>query len=163
MCILVSDLGSFTINPPLNSSASSKAVVTLELGPTPTIMEDMDRDYALSTMTDLMREYRTQKEDELSLFSRVSALAAKWTLDIRDVIDRGISMIPTSTQQFGLDTGFALRMENTIQEMQSLLHRVTALVPGRSNCFLVDPYGTLMTILRNAGDLHKKTVGSPRY
>ncbi|KAJ7222497.1 hypothetical protein GGX14DRAFT_558594 [Mycena pura] len=88
-----SDPGNFTINPPLNSSASSKAVVTSDLGPIPTITESpMDRDYALSTMSDLMRKYLTQKEDELSLFTQVSTLAAKLTRD-RVLVDKKINLM----------------------------------------------------------------------
>ncbi|KAJ7848767.1 hypothetical protein B0H13DRAFT_1906566 [Mycena leptocephala] len=85
------------------------------------IQEGMERGFALSPMADLVRAYNSHTDEEFSLFRRVNSLASKKALDISEVVDRGVSIFAQPIARFGLKTGFLLRTDHTIKEMQSLL------------------------------------------
>ncbi|KAJ6493581.1 hypothetical protein C8R47DRAFT_947666, partial [Mycena vitilis] len=112
----------------------------------------MSRGYAMSDMADIFRSYLREQEDEISIDSRVKWISGKKSLDPKDVIDRGISTIDIRPR-FGLDPLLIIRVENTVIEMQELLRQASALVPGRTKCFTIDPHYALMPILRGSDSL----------
>ncbi|KAJ7676044.1 hypothetical protein DFH06DRAFT_1318182 [Mycena polygramma] len=123
------------------------------------VQAGMEKGFALSAMADLRREYLTEPDDEPSLFMRVTAIASKKALDVHEIMDRGVSTNLTApTSRFGLETGFNMRTERTITDMQSLLKRAAGMVAGRESCFIIDPHRTMITLLRNARELNELHV-----
>jgi hypothetical protein len=125
--------------------------------PTQSIAPGMERGYALSPMAELERDYSTHTESEASLFERAS-IASKRALDPADILDRGISLHDRPIARFSLETGFLIRTEKTIKDMNFLLSRSSALVPGRSTFFVVDPQYSFLRVLKSAGDLNQLVV-----
>jgi hypothetical protein len=117
------------------------------------IQEGMDRGFALSPMADLIRSYNQHMDEEFSLFRRVTTIASKKALDISEVMDRGVSLFAQPVAQYGLETGFLLRTDRTIKEMQNLLAQASKLIKGRSTCFTIDPHSVFSRVLRSAHDL----------
>ncbi|KAJ6556811.1 hypothetical protein DFH09DRAFT_1084517 [Mycena vulgaris] len=116
------------------------------------VTEGMSRGFAMSAMADLQREYLQHTEDDTSTFNRVISFGAKKTLEVQNIFDRGLHNEEDlkDIPRFTLETGFSKRLEYTIREMQYLLKRASILVPGRQTTFQVDPYGSLLAILRGA-------------
>ncbi|KAF8146432.1 hypothetical protein K438DRAFT_1781049 [Mycena galopus ATCC 62051] len=122
----------------------------------------MERGFALSPMADLLRDYTSSSDSELSLFRRVTTLASKASFDVSEIFDRGTS-VESSRQdpglaRFCLETGFLIRTERTMREMQETLSQAASLVEGRKSCFCIDPHRILVTVLRNANSLNKLQV-----
>jgi hypothetical protein len=118
------------------------------------IPEGMSRGYTMSPMAELQLEYMKEMEEESSIFSRVTLIASKISLELWDVIDRGID--PSNpVPRFGLDPGFALRVWVTISDMQSILQRAASLVPGCTSHFVIDPRDAILPILRGASGLEE--------
>ncbi|KAJ7084202.1 hypothetical protein C8R44DRAFT_894173 [Mycena epipterygia] len=109
----------------------------------------MERGYALSPMAEIHLEYLREEEDETSLFSRMTWLASKKSLEPKELIDRAINSRP----RFGMEPAFGLRLEKTLWAMQLLLKRAAALIPARATWFVIDPHDALFPILRGAMDL----------
>jgi hypothetical protein len=118
----------------------------------------MERGFALSEMGALIMEYNQQGENELSLFMRTTSIASKKALGISDVLDRGVNVLPQPVGRFSLETAFLFRTDKAIKDMQFILNRASALVPGRTSCFTVDPHACLMAVLRSAQDLDELHV-----
>ncbi|KAJ7827585.1 hypothetical protein B0H13DRAFT_2373717 [Mycena leptocephala] len=112
----------------------------------------MQRGYALSEMADLQREFLRETESSGSVFSRVKVIVSKKSLDARDIHDRGIDRTDPKPR-FALETGFAIRVQSTITDMQDILRRAALMVPGRSSWFVIDPQDALLPILNGAHDL----------
>ncbi|KAJ7824858.1 hypothetical protein B0H13DRAFT_2375235 [Mycena leptocephala] len=117
------------------------------------LQEGMDRGFALSPMADLVLAYNHHQDDEYSLFRRVNTLSSKKALDISEIIDRGVSIIALPVARFGLETGFLLRTDRTIKEMQALLTQAAGLIRERTSCFQIDPHAVISRVLRSAHDL----------
>jgi hypothetical protein len=117
------------------------------------VQEGMERGFAMSPMADLTRDYSRHGDSGTSLFMRVTAIVSKKALDIVDVLDRGVNMYDSTMGRFSLETGFLLRTDRTIKEMQNLLLRASSLMGGRSSCFVIDPHLVIMQVLRSANDL----------
>ncbi|KAF8133103.1 hypothetical protein K438DRAFT_1787706 [Mycena galopus ATCC 62051] len=111
------------------------------------------RSPALSVMAELILEYNKSQDSTLSLFRRISTLASKKDLDKSDVLDRGDTHGTQTDPRFGLETGFLLRTDIVIKEMQVVLRKAAALVEGRSSYFVIDPHNVLMTVLKGANSL----------
>ncbi|KAJ7301385.1 hypothetical protein DFH08DRAFT_827581 [Mycena albidolilacea] len=118
----------------------------------------MERGYAMSPMAELERNYASHSENEASLFERSTSIASKCSLDPTDVLDRGVSLHDRPVARFSLETGFLIRTEKTIKDMNALLSRSSALVPGRTTFFLVDPQYSFLRVLKSAGDLNQLLV-----
>jgi hypothetical protein len=131
-------------------SSEERAPVDTTSHPNP----GMHRGYAMSEMAEIQREYLKEPLDETSISSRVNWFGGKKLLDLKDLIDRGISTIETRPR-FGLNEILANRVDRTILEMQDLLTRASSIVPGREHCFTIDPHGALMPILRESDSLDK--------
>ncbi|KAJ6465892.1 hypothetical protein C8R47DRAFT_1224212 [Mycena vitilis] len=146
--------------------SSAEGVTAAEASESWRSQPGMDKGYAMSKMADIRREYLREPVDEPSLMMRVTAIVGKRALDVHEVMDRGVSSAPdTPLGRFALETGFNLRTERTIVDMQSLLRRASALVEGRQSCFVIDPHRTMMTLLRGArelSELHVAWVGLSR-
>ncbi|KAJ7909252.1 hypothetical protein B0H13DRAFT_2330547 [Mycena leptocephala] len=106
-------------------------------------------------MADLVRTYNQHTDEDYSLFRRVTTIASKKALDISEVMDRGVSLFAQPVAQFGLETGFLLRTDRTIKEMQALLTKASGLVRGRLTCFTIDPHSIIARVLRSAHDLNE--------
>jgi hypothetical protein len=91
----------------------------------------MERGFALSPMGELVIAYNQHSDEEFSLFRRINTLSSKKALEISDIINRGVSIVMLTVARFGLETGFLLRMDRSIKEMQALLTKAAALVKGR--------------------------------
>ncbi|KAJ7734686.1 hypothetical protein B0H16DRAFT_1261205, partial [Mycena metata] len=90
---------------------------------------------------------------------RTNLLASKKALDPEDVIDRGVAILNARTgRRFTPESGFFLRTERTISEMQFLLDRAADLVDGCTSSFQIDPFKSLSKVLRNANDLNELHV-----
>ncbi|KAF8213357.1 hypothetical protein K438DRAFT_1750659 [Mycena galopus ATCC 62051] len=120
-------------------------------------LRGMERGFALSPMADLVRAYNSSSDSELSLFQRVMMLASKASFDISDILDQGVIAESSSTKYelacFSLETGFLLRTERTLKEMQDTLSQAASLVVGQNSCFHIDPYRILITVLYIANSL----------
>ncbi|KAJ7732466.1 hypothetical protein DFH07DRAFT_711858, partial [Mycena maculata] len=115
--------------------------------------------YAMSPMYEIRMEYLRDTENETSVFQRVTAFSSKKALEPRDIIDRGKNVkVPNLNPRFSLEPLFSMRVDRTVHEMQGILKRAASLIPGRSSCFTIDPYDTLMNVLRGAGDLDEMNV-----
>jgi hypothetical protein len=79
-------------------------------------------------------------------------------LESADILDRGVSLHDRPIARFSLETGFLIRTEKTIKDMNSLLSRSSALVPGRSTFFVVDPHYSFLRVLKSTGDLNQLVV-----
>lgn len=106
-------------------------------------------------MENLVAEYSKQMDSDLSLFIRSTSIVSKKSLEISDILDRGIPLVKQPVGQFRLDMGLLLKTERTIKDMQELLTKALSLVPGCTSTFTVDPHCILMTVLRSANELDK--------
>ncbi|KAJ7263774.1 hypothetical protein C8J57DRAFT_1512578 [Mycena rebaudengoi] len=113
----------------------------------------MDKGYNDSPMAGLRMEYLTDLEQEYSLGVRVNTLIEKTALDPRDIIDRGLTLDKVSLPRLGLETGFAMRLDSILKELQTMLRRSALLVPGRTSHFVVDPEQVLFNVLQGANTL----------
>jgi hypothetical protein len=113
----------------------------------------MKKGFTLSPMGELATEYSRQTDVELSLFIRSTSMVSKKSLDLLDVLDRGVPFVKQPIGRFGLDTGLFLRTERTINDMQDLLTRAASLVQGRNSTFVVDLHRILITVLKSANEL----------
>ncbi|KAJ7858137.1 hypothetical protein B0H14DRAFT_2577918 [Mycena olivaceomarginata] len=114
----------------------------------------MEKGFALSPMGDLVREYNVQDKD-LSIFIRSTRIAGKKVLERSEVMDRGVSLVlsPQSQDRFSLETGFWMRTERTIRELQALLNKAAGLVRGRLSTYEIDPHGILSALLKGSENL----------
>ncbi|KAJ7746693.1 hypothetical protein B0H16DRAFT_1726414 [Mycena metata] len=143
------------------TTRSGQTSAEREGDPTPdrVMQRGMERGYAMSEMVDLHREFHEDQEMDTSVAVRTNLLASKNTLDREDIIDRGVALLNARTgKRFALESGFFLRTERTINEMQYLLERAADLVDGRTNRFQIDPFKSLSKVLRNANDLNELHV-----
>ncbi|KAJ7878891.1 hypothetical protein B0H13DRAFT_2346282 [Mycena leptocephala] len=133
----------------------STPIGTTEVPARREMQEGMDRGFALSPMADLVLAFNHHSDEDYSLFRRVNTLSSKKALDISEIIDRGVSIVPLPTARFGLETGFLLRTDRTIKEMQALLIQAAGLIRGRTSCFTIDPHAVISRVLRSANDLNE--------
>ncbi|KAJ7812730.1 hypothetical protein B0H14DRAFT_2605577 [Mycena olivaceomarginata] len=114
----------------------------------------MEKGFSLSPMGDLVREYNAQDQD-LSIFIRSTCLAGKKALERAEVMDRGISLRPQTpaVERFSLETGFWMRTERTIRELQALLNKAAGLVKDRTSTYEIDPHGVLSALLKGSQNL----------
>ncbi|KAF8213050.1 hypothetical protein K438DRAFT_1750458 [Mycena galopus ATCC 62051] len=94
-----------------------------------------------------------------SLLDRAASIASKKSLDLSDIVDRGIDMNSRSDHRplgrFALYSDVLLSTEDTVNEMQAVLTDTFSRIHSRSTCFLVDPHNMLMQSLRGANDAHE--------
>jgi hypothetical protein len=109
-------------------------------------------------MAELERNYSSHSENESSLFERATGISSKRFLEAADILDRGVSLHSRPVARFSLETGLLIRTEKSIKDMDSLLARASALVPGRVTFFVVDPHRAFLRVLKSAGDLNQLTV-----
>ncbi|KAJ7792684.1 hypothetical protein B0H13DRAFT_2393912 [Mycena leptocephala] len=143
-----------------SAERSPAAQPSTPIGPTEVpvrreMQEGMDRGFALSPMADLVLAFNHHSDEDYSLFRRVNTLSSKKALDISEIIDRGVSIVPMPMARFGLETGFLLRTDRTIKEMQLLLTQAAGLIRGRTSCFTIDPHAVISRVLRSANDLNE--------
>ncbi|KAJ7162011.1 hypothetical protein C8R46DRAFT_1222145 [Mycena filopes] len=119
--------------------------------------EGMAAGFKQSPMGKLKKEYELETDSESSLESRATQIVSKRVLGISDIMDRGVFLIDNSSPsgRFGPETGFSLRTDSTVRDMQYLLDRANALRPGNSPCFRVDPHDSFMSVLKNAMELNE--------
>jgi hypothetical protein len=118
----------------------------------------MERGYALSPMAEFECNYLSHTNSESSLFERATSISSKRGLEASDVLDRGVSLRDRPLARFSLETGFLLKTEKTINDMNSLLSRAAAWVPGRTSFFVVDPQHSFLRVLKSVGDLNQLLV-----
>ncbi|KAJ6606010.1 hypothetical protein DFH09DRAFT_1269116 [Mycena vulgaris] len=92
-----------------------------------------------------------------SLSQRATSIAGKTSLDPSDVVDRGDDP-HRFVGQFALEDHFAISIENTVQEMQVELTGAFSPTSDRTTCFVVDPRGELLQILRSASSVGELRV-----
>ncbi|KAJ7348014.1 hypothetical protein DFH08DRAFT_960378 [Mycena albidolilacea] len=141
---------------PLQSCRSPSMATYME--ETPSIAPGMERGYTLSPMAELERNYSSHSESESSLFEHATSISSKWTLEATDILDRGVSLHPRLVVRFSLETGLLIRTEKTIKDMNTLLSRSSALVPGRITFSVIDPQYSFLRVLRSAGDMNQLLV-----
>jgi hypothetical protein len=112
----------------------------------------------MSPMAEFERNYSSHSETEASLFERATSISSKRTLEAGDILDRGVSLHDRPVARFSLETSLLIRTEKAVKDMDSLLARSSALVPGRSTCFIVDPQYSFLRVLKSAGDLNQLIV-----
>ncbi|KAJ7435554.1 hypothetical protein FB451DRAFT_1418079 [Mycena latifolia] len=109
-------------------------------------------------MSDLQIEYLRETEEEVSLFNRVLWISTKKTLNPPDVIDQGTDSLEP-IPRFSLDPGLAMRVDNTVREMQEILRRAAHLVPDKTSpAFQIDPHHALVQTLKGAGSLDELVI-----
>ncbi|KAJ7246355.1 hypothetical protein C8J57DRAFT_1523486 [Mycena rebaudengoi] len=113
----------------------------------------MEKGYNASPMAALRTEYLTDAEQEYSLGVRVKTLIEKTELDPRDIIDRGLTLDKVSLPRLGLETGFAMRLDSTLKDLQTIIRQAAQMVPARATHFIVDPDLVLFNVLRGANSL----------
>ncbi|KAJ7227146.1 hypothetical protein GGX14DRAFT_385891 [Mycena pura] len=101
------------------------------------------------SMADLVLAYNQASDSGWSLFSRTRRIVKK-SLNKWDVTNRGEDSVPPYLGQFGLEQPLFLSVESTVLEMQRLLSAAFSFVNGCPICFIVDPHGVLLAILRGA-------------
>ncbi|KAJ6476079.1 hypothetical protein C8R45DRAFT_1077091 [Mycena sanguinolenta] len=144
---------SLLLSSPLSSPRiSSKATRTERTRP---VQPGMERGFAMSTMAELVREYTKQHDEELSVFSRATTIAGKRNLETTNVMDRGVMNDGSRDSRFALETGFRMRIERTIIEMQAIIARAATLVQGWEKHFIIDPHQVLTTGLRGSSDIRE--------
>ncbi|KAJ7261916.1 hypothetical protein C8J57DRAFT_1232054 [Mycena rebaudengoi] len=118
------------------------------------LQRGMERGYALSPMAELDLLYLKDEEDSLSTFVRVKMMSSKRSLDLYDILDRGISN-SDSLPRFAMEKGLSLRVQQTVSEFQRFIEQAAGLIRERKSHFLVDPHGTLVGILRGCNSLEE--------
>ncbi|KAJ7629984.1 hypothetical protein DFH06DRAFT_1337907 [Mycena polygramma] len=102
-----------------------------------------------STVHDLVLEYECGSDPGHCLLARTTHIVRKKDLNSSEIEER----VHRSGQLFmgtlALETELLLSTDDTVKEMQSLLTRASSFIPGKA-CFLVDPDGILMRLLRGA-------------
>ncbi|KAJ7637947.1 hypothetical protein DFH06DRAFT_1335594 [Mycena polygramma] len=136
----------------------SQSVIASPTGAREGEQSGMERGYAMSPMAELVLEFNSQTDTDVSLFMRTTSIISKKNLEVSDVMDRGVSTTPQPMERFGLETGFSIRTIMTIVEMQKLLTRASALVRGRTTCFQIDPHKVISSVLKSAHDLNELHV-----
>ncbi|KAJ7500041.1 hypothetical protein FB451DRAFT_1162441 [Mycena latifolia] len=91
------------------------------------------------------------------LSHRVASIARKTSLDPSDVVDRGVNP-DRLIARYALEDRLVVSIENTVQEMQRELTEAFSPTSDRSTCFIVDPHGVLLRILRGASTVEELRV-----
>ncbi|KAJ6486003.1 hypothetical protein C8R45DRAFT_931025 [Mycena sanguinolenta] len=164
---------SFTIHPPLNSQMASSSQPSSSKqpfdSPLTNIPEDSPRPLSLeaegdnetheqrtlllmSVMESLLEEYIDDPDGQNSLSHQVKMNASSRSLESKEIFDRGKNR-PIGTQRFSLAPALKEEIESTVLQMQSILNPSSELVPGQSNCFLVDPKDIILPVLKGAPSL----------
>ncbi|KAF8171544.1 hypothetical protein K438DRAFT_1773101 [Mycena galopus ATCC 62051] len=115
--------------------------------------EGMSRGFAMSAMGNLVIEFNSSDDSGLSLFCQILTMSSKKALAIEDIDNCGQRTRQPPVPRFALEKEFLREVESTIEDMQSILSRATAMIAGRTSCFLVDPCGVLLRVLRGANSL----------
>jgi hypothetical protein len=92
----------------------------------------IEKGFFLSPMGILVSEYNTQTDSDLSLFIRSTSIVSKKSLDLSDVMDRGVPFVKQPVGRFGLNTELLLGTEKTIKDMQELLTKASKAEARRS-------------------------------
>ncbi|KAJ6466769.1 hypothetical protein C8R45DRAFT_1106199 [Mycena sanguinolenta] len=99
-------------------------------------------------LTNLVLEYR-DKCDHQSLLSRTNELVKKTLLEEYKITDHG-TKAHSSLSHFVLQQDLLIYVQDITDQMQSLLTHASALLPGKTTCFVVDPRQSLMEALRGS-------------
>ncbi|KAJ6475796.1 hypothetical protein C8R47DRAFT_1142465 [Mycena vitilis] len=103
-----------------------------------------------TSMSDLMYKFTNYPTPDISLFARTRCIVNLKSIGNSDITDYGIGC---ALGRFALEASFFRIVENTVEEMQSTLTKASSLAPGRNTCFLVDPCGVLMRMLRGTNTI----------
>ncbi|KAJ7718726.1 hypothetical protein B0H14DRAFT_3521539 [Mycena olivaceomarginata] len=110
------------------------------------------------SMADLFFAYKHASAPDLSLSARTRRIVSKKFLNESDITDRSEDLDPPYSGQFALEQHLFLSIESTVREMQSLLTAAFSFVNGRPVCFIVDPHGVLLAMLRGASCIDELQV-----
>jgi hypothetical protein len=115
--------------------------------------QGMERGYALSPMAQLWLEYGRSTERSTSTSTRVVGFATKQSLKADEVIDQGVAF--EMSGRYRLNDRLARTVAQTVEELQTFIMRMAALIPERQHYFLVDPDETLLEVLEGAESPHQ--------
>ncbi|KAJ7656263.1 hypothetical protein DFH06DRAFT_1132229 [Mycena polygramma] len=118
---------------PNSSSAVAKATEDLA---------HLDRATSMSNLIDRFTRYPTPA---ISLLARTTCIVKSKSLSSVEITDRGID---SALGRFALEIGFFRRVNDATNAMQSILTEASSLARIRDKCFVVDPHGALMRMLR---------------
>ncbi|KAJ6466064.1 hypothetical protein C8R47DRAFT_1326348 [Mycena vitilis] len=108
-----------------------------------------------TSMSELVDKFTSYPTPDVSLLARTECIVKIQSLGSLDITDRGID---SALGRFGLETGFLRRVNNTVDEMQSVLTTAFSLIHGLSTCFLVDPHNAMLRSLRGASSVEQLRV-----
>ncbi|KAJ7906579.1 hypothetical protein B0H13DRAFT_2333316 [Mycena leptocephala] len=112
-------------------------------------------------MVHLMLEY--EKEDEsledptMSTSQGALMLSLHTELEDRDVLDRGLVRLP-GVSRYALEPDLLTRVDRIAGELQYFLQRGSALVPGRTRYFRVDPEDSIIPVLKGCSNVAQLVV-----
>ncbi|KAJ6498061.1 hypothetical protein C8R47DRAFT_1212387 [Mycena vitilis] len=138
-CVIEITPGKGAVHAPGSPSLSTATTATRDFA---------HKDTDLS-MSDLVNGFTSYPTPAVSLLARTVCIVKLKSLGTQDITDRGID---SALGRFGLETSFFRIVNNTVNGMQSVLTKASSLVPRRTSCFLVDPHGSFMGILRGTND-----------
>ncbi|KAJ7668826.1 hypothetical protein B0H14DRAFT_1039992 [Mycena olivaceomarginata] len=110
------------------------------------------------SMADLVLAYNHATDAGWSLFSKTRRIISKKSLSSSDITDHSNDLSPPHSGIFRLEPHLFCSTESTVREMQELLTSVFSFVQGRPFCFVVDPHGVLLQMLRSAGSIYELQV-----
>jgi hypothetical protein len=99
-------------------------------------------------MAQLWLEYGKSTERTTSTTTRAMGLATKRSLKAEETVDQGPAF--ESLGRFRLQDKLARTVAQTVQEVQTFIKQMAALVPERQHYFILDPDETLLEILEGA-------------
>ncbi|KAJ7791768.1 hypothetical protein B0H14DRAFT_3500084 [Mycena olivaceomarginata] len=111
-----------------------------------------------TSMDNLVMAYHQASTSGWSLSSRAARIASKRLLNSSDIEHRRGDSSSSYFGQVRLDQLLFASTEEVVLEMQQLLTAVFAPTERRPGCFLVDPQGVLMGILRGASCVEELQV-----
>ncbi|KAF8197801.1 hypothetical protein K438DRAFT_1759921 [Mycena galopus ATCC 62051] len=115
--------------------------------------EGMSRGFAMSSMGDLVLTFNSSKDSGLSVLRCMSILSSKKALHIEDLDNRGLIPSHASVPRFALEKEYLKEGESKVDGMQDILTKAAAMIENHTSCFLVDPRGGLLRVLRGANSL----------
>ncbi|KAJ6454707.1 hypothetical protein C8R47DRAFT_1252216 [Mycena vitilis] len=130
-------LGDFEAAVTARSPSSSSAVAK-----TTEDLAHLDRATSMSNLIDRFTRYPTPA---ISLRARTMCIVKSKSLSTVEITDRGID---SALGRYGLEIGFFRRVNDATNAMQSILTEASSLARVRDKCFVVDPHGALMRMLR---------------
>ncbi|KAF8055008.1 hypothetical protein FPV67DRAFT_1681056 [Lyophyllum atratum] len=104
-------------------------------------------------MAAIRMELEAEGNDEISIMTAARMIAERTALGKTDIVDRGVSMSPSTFSRFVLNKDLLYELGFVVGKLQDALKLCSELCEERTGYFKVDPKGVLFKVLKGTNDL----------